>query len=592
MSRIVEGIGGQPEQDPLRIRELHEVSPTHPIEGPFGYTSIQIRHKGELYHVGIARAVDELNQVAALDNRTFGQHRRINTERLADIRDEGYVLTLKNPQGELVAQSQILLNPSPEYPDLCPDEARLMGTSVADTERGKGYAQVMMKAQETIALEAGKTHLTMSVRPENAESIRVRQHMGYRIVGFESDANGIGCFTMEKDFHTKPLPFTPDKQADRVRNGAIAVLTSPEQLAAYEATKINELSAQEIAVSICSGDKIDRNARNLAAMLLKKGYQGTGILRPDEYGATDGKSLLIFQKTEGRLPVEKPTLPFHVTSDYSPLREVVLSYSPNVLRDNTRPGKYADNNPVAQAVEDTMNQTEFYDEHQALVKALESQGIHVILSNAFHPEVDRWGVYTRDPGIVIGDKMVTSTMMKENRAYETASLEALAGKDVIKLTGENVHVEGGDVILLGDNVVAVGIGKRTTKEGFDALVRAFEGSGLEFIGVPHQDLHLDVIFTVLGHKKVLADIELLPPEFVRELKEKGFTVVEVEHNEQPTLGANVLAIDDGKVIAVAENKVTNQRLRDAGIEVIEVSMPNIIKGGGGPRCLTCPTNRE
>jgi hypothetical protein len=31
---------------------------------------------------------------------------------------------------------------------------------------------------------------------------------------------------------------------------------------------------------------------------------------------------------------------------------------------------------------------------------------------------------------------------------------------------------------------------------------------------------------------------------------------------------------------------------ESGVEVIEVSMPNVIKMGGGPRCLTCPTRRS
>jgi arginine deiminase len=69
-------------------------------------------------------------------------------------------------------------------------------------------------------------------------------------------------------------------------------------------------------------------------------------------------------------------------------------------------------------------------------------------------------------------------------------------------------------------------------------------------------------------------------------------VVAANPREQVTLGCNVLAIDDNAVISVAENSDTNQSLRESGIRVVEVSMPNIIKEGGGPRCLTCPTHRD
>lgn len=81
-------------------------------------------------------------------------------------------------------------------------------------------------------------------------------------------------------------------------------------------------------------------------------------------------------------------------------------------------------------------------------------------------------------------------------------------------------------------------------------------------------------------------------ELFEMLQNEGYQIIIADPDEQVPLGCNVLAIDNNKVIAVAENKVTNQRLRDNGVEVIEVSMPNIIKKGGGPRCLTCPTNRE
>lgn len=126
--------------------------------------------------------------------------------------------------------------------------------------------------------------------------------------------------------------------------------------------------------------------------------------------------------------------------------------------------------------------------------------------------------------------------------------------------------------------------------GFEKLKNAFPD--YEFIPVPHKDLHLDVLFTMVGNKKCLADVTQLPADFIQRLREDGYTVIEADPAEQVTLGCNVVALDDGKVIAVKENAETNRRLRKNGVTVIEVSMPNVVKWGGGPRCMTCPTHRE
>ena len=67
--------------------------------------------------------------------------------------------------------------------------------------------------------------------------------------------------------------------------------------------------------------------------------------------------------------------------------------------------------------------------------------------------------------------------------------------------------------------------------------------------------------------------------------------VEADPAEQYYLGCNVFAVADRRVLSVHENQRTNTALREAGVEVIEVSMPNVVKKGGGPRCMTCPIRR-
>jgi arginine deiminase len=62
--------------------------------------------------------------------------------------------------------------------------------------------------------------------------------------------------------------------------------------------------------------------------------------------------------------------------------------------------------------------------------------------------------------------------------------------------------------------------------------------------------------------------------------------------EQWNDGANTLAIAPGKVIVYDRNHVTNQMLKDAGIEVLEIESSELSRGRGGPRCMSMPIERE
>ena len=62
--------------------------------------------------------------------------------------------------------------------------------------------------------------------------------------------------------------------------------------------------------------------------------------------------------------------------------------------------------------------------------------------------------------------------------------------------------------------------------------------------------------------------------------------------EQWDDGNNTLAIAPGVVIAYGRNQETNRRLRDAGIEVLELDASELCRGRGGSRCMTQPLLRD
>lgn len=249
-------------------------------------------------------------------------------------------------------------------------------------------------------------------------------------------------------------------------------------------------------------------------------------------------------------------------------------------------------------------------------------------------------LFTRDSSVWIRDCVVITSLAMPARRRET-QLTGLIYRfhprfaGVARIHGPHrEHVEGGDVLLLAPGVIAVGVGERTTPAGAEALARQVFAGDLAHtvLAVPiaqeRATMHLDTVCTMVDTDAMLIypnvadelcaysitcpeptddshdltlEVSVAEPFLIAAAKAMGIdTLRRIETGLDPVTaereqwddGNNTLAISPRLAVAYERNVETNERLKEAGIDVIEIPGSELGSGRGGPRCMSCPISRE
>jgi N-dimethylarginine dimethylaminohydrolase len=230
-------------------------------------------------------------------------------------------------------------------------------------------------------------------------------------------------------------------------------------------------------------------------------------------------------------------------------------------------------------------------QHQRLVDILRNEGVEVELLSPV-PELP-YQHATRDMGLVVGDTIVVSRTKEETRRLETKIIEPVLQKYGLRvLVPDRGFVEGGDVVV-DNGRLWVGVGGRTNEWGAEFLHRTF-GRDYEVIPLHFgaRYTHLDTILGALSEGRAIVYEPAFEAESLQRIKEVYPSIISLTDKEQTNAGANVLCLNPGKVISIAENISVNEQLTRFGFELVTVPYSEIIKSGGSVRCDTLPVERE
>ncbi|WP_203249865.1 MULTISPECIES: arginine deiminase [Cysteiniphilum] len=250
--------------------------------------------------------------------------------------------------------------------------------------------------------------------------------------------------------------------------------------------------------------------------------------------------------------------------------------------------------------------------------------------------------FTRDPASVFGNMISLNSMYAPTRQRESTFINSVlqyhprfSQATKIDLRMNAGSIEGGDILVLDENTLAIGISQRTSAEAIEQFAHelffnkkyheSHKISKILAIKIPvsRAFMHLDTVLTQVDHQKMTMHRDIAHTSSIYKLSKADGQQVKCEEltgsievilsreldkkmeliycggddfitgsREQWSDGANTLTLRPGEVFVYQRNVITNRLLQENDITVHQIPCSELSRGRGGPRCMSMPIVRD
>jgi N-dimethylarginine dimethylaminohydrolase len=280
-----------------------------------------------------------------------------------------------------------------------------------------------------------------------------------------------------------------------------------------------------------------------------------------------------------------------VPAEFGRLRSVLMH----------RPGPEIDNVPDFRAALwlDAIDPIKAREQHDAFRAFYQAHGITVNLLGEANPAKPN-SYFCRDTFCMSPDGAILSRMASASRAGEervaAAALARIGVPIAATVSGDGTY-EGADVVIASEDLVFVGHGMRSNRAGAEQVAEVFKRAGaaqVEIVQIPYGCGHIDGTLNLIDRDLALVMPTQLSWAVYETLRRHGFRIIDLPDlaEAQGGMAINLVPLAPGVVVMPAGNPLTRAAMEKQGVEVFEIDVSELMKGGGSVHCMTGVIHRD
>ena len=239
------------------------------------------------------------------------------------------------------------------------------------------------------------------------------------------------------------------------------------------------------------------------------------------------------------------------------------------------------------------------DQHDALAELYRSYGVEVHYVQTMRPDRPN-GMFLRDLCVTTPEgAIVTRPAITQRRGEERYVAQALGrlGVPIVRTINGLGTFEGADLMWVNGETAFLGLGNRSNLEGCRQVEAELREMGVEdiiYVQVPYGQAHMDGILNI-AHRKIAVCFPWQTPYVAAAaLRERGFRLLEVANVREfrMNMSVNFVALAPGVIVMAKGSPEAVTMYEEAGIEVLQLDVSELMKGWGSVHCLTAFLHRE